>query len=204
MSIVVIVLVVLVLLLIAFVVSARLRPTPFPYSQRALLIPLPFLDVDRLHSALEPPSAARLLDLGAGTGRHALRLAERIAPEGSLVAVDVQQEMLDDLASRAGEREIENLSTVRADARELPFEDGSFDGAYLVTVLGEIPDQEAALRELRRVVKSGGAVVVGESPFDPHFIRASTLRRRASAAGLEEDRRLGPAALGYYARFRVP
>jgi len=53
--------------------------------------------------------------------------------------------------------ERENIEPMLADARTLPFEDDSFDGAYLVTVLGEIPDQDAALRELRRVVRSGGS-----------------------------------------------
>nr|MBA2566865.1 methyltransferase domain-containing protein [Thermoleophilaceae bacterium] len=99
---------------------------------------------------------------------------------------------------------VSNLRTRLGDGRRLPYGDGSFDGAFLVTVLGEIPDQDAALLELRRVVRRGGRVVFGEIPLlDPHFVSASTLVRRASAAGLRFDRRLGPA-LGFYARFSVP
>jgi ubiquinone/menaquinone biosynthesis C-methylase UbiE len=79
----------------------------------------------------------------------------------------------------------------RSDARSLPYSDASFDGAYLVTVLGEIPDQEAALRELRRVVEPGGRIVVGELFGDPHMVTHGALRDRAEAAGLRVERKLG-------------
>jgi ubiquinone/menaquinone biosynthesis C-methylase UbiE len=105
--------------------------------------------------------------------------------------LDVQQEMLDHTLRRAREEGIENIEPILADARTLPFEDDSFDGAYLVTVLGEIPDQDAALRELRRVVRSGGRIVVGELFGDPHMVTHSALAARAEAAGLHVDRKLG-------------
>ena len=78
-----------------------------------------------------------------------------------------------------------------ADARELPFPDDTFDGAYLVTVLGEVPDQDAALRELGRVVRPGGRIVVGELFGDPHMVTHSSLAARAEAAGLPVERKLG-------------
>lgn len=69
-----------------------------------------------------------------------------------------------------------------------------------MTVLGEIPDQEAALRELARVVKPRGRVVVGELFGDPHWVSPSRLRERAERSGLRFERRLG-SPLGYFARF---
>ena len=104
-----------------------------------------------------------------------------IAPSGTLAIVDVQQEMLDHTLGRASEGGLSNIAPSLADARSLPYRDDEFDGAYLVSVLGEVPDQDTALRELHRVVKPGGRVVVGELFGDPHMVTASALRRRADA-----------------------
>ena len=91
--------------------------------------------------------------------------------------------------------------TAHGDARALPYPDSTFDAAYLVGVLGEIPDEAAALRELRRVLRPGGRLVVGEVAFDPDLVRFGVLERRADAAAFTFDRKLG-GALSYLARFR--
>lgn len=181
---------------------ARTHPSACPYSQRWMLeLPRPFITAERLRTILEPRPGERLLEVGPGIGHHALPVAEAIRPDGTLDVFDLQQEMLDDLMGRARERGLANLVPTQGDARTLPYPDAVFDGAYLVTVLGEVPDQEAALRELRRVVRPGGRLVVGEIPFDPHFVTLGALRSRAEAAGFAFEQRLGPPALGYFARF---
>jgi ubiquinone/menaquinone biosynthesis C-methylase UbiE len=132
-----------------------------------------------------------VLEVGPGTGYYSLPVASWLAPGGRLDVLDVQQEMLDHTMRRAASEGIENISAARADAREMPYPDGSFDAAFLVTVLGEIPDQDAALRELRRVVKPGGRIVVGELFGDPHMVTHGALRERADRAGLRVERKLG-------------
>jgi ubiquinone/menaquinone biosynthesis C-methylase UbiE len=69
-------------------------------------------------------------------------------------------------------------------------------------VLGEIPDQVAALRELRRVVKPGGRIVVGELFGDPHMVSSRALHDRAAEAGLEVDGKLG-GRLWHFTRLRL-
>jgi ubiquinone/menaquinone biosynthesis C-methylase UbiE len=180
----------------------RRHPSACPYSQRFWVeAPHPFITRERLREALAPAPGETLLEVGPGTGYYALPVAQWLTPGGRLHVLDVQQEMLDHTLRAAAGRGIENIEPRRADARELPYGDAMFDGAYLVTVLGEVPDQEAALRELRRVVKPGGRVVVGELFGDPHMVGERALRRRAAASGLEFERRVGPP-FGYFGVLR--
>jgi ubiquinone/menaquinone biosynthesis C-methylase UbiE len=170
----------------------RRHPSACPYSQRFWVeAPHPFITRARLREILEPRAGERLLEVGPGTGYYSLPVAGWLSPDGSLDVVDVQAEMLDHTLRRAREAGIGNIRPTRADARELPFRDDTFDGAYLVTVLGEIPDQDAALRELRRVVRQGGRIVVGELFGDPHMVTHGALARRAGGAGMRVERKLG-------------
>ena len=111
-------------------------------------------------------------------------------------------EISTEMISRDGESPL-CIAAWEGDAQELIFEDNRFHGAYLTVTLGEVPDQDAALRELARVVKPGGRVVVGEMVFDPHMVTLGSLRERAGRAGLVYERKLG-TPLAYFARFRVP
>jgi SAM-dependent methyltransferase len=192
--------------LLAGAVWARKHPSACPYSARWLLeVPRPNLTVRPLLVVLAPKPGERILEVGPGTGYHALPVAAALAPDGTLDAFDVQQPMLDDLMRRAAAQGIQNIVPTQGDARRLPYEDAMFDGAYLVTVLGEIPDQDAALRELIRVLKPQGRLVFGETPpLDPHFVTFGALRSRAEAVGLVFEERRGSPLLGYLARFRKP
>jgi ubiquinone/menaquinone biosynthesis C-methylase UbiE len=180
---------------------ARTHPSACPYSQRWMLdFPRPGLSPSRLQEVLEARAGERVLELGPGTGMFTLPVAEALEPGGRLDVLDLQQEMLDHLAREAESRGIRNIEPAQGDATELPYPDATFDGAFLVTVLGEVPDQDAALRELRRVLKPGARLVFGETPLDPHVVTLSALRRRGEAAGFRFERRSG-GPLGWCARF---
>lgn len=182
----------------------RRNPSACPYSQRFWVqAPHPLITRERLAEILAPQPGERLLELGPGTGYYTLDVAEALGEEGRLEICDLQREMLDHTMARATEAGLLNLHPSQADATGLPYEDASFDGAFLVTVLGEIEDQDAALRELARVLRPGGRLVVGEVIGDPHYVRLSRMRLRAAAAGLSFERRLG-GRLGFFARFRKP
>jgi ubiquinone/menaquinone biosynthesis C-methylase UbiE len=180
----------------------RLNPSACPYGQRFWVeAPHPFITRERLREALAPRPGEHVLEVGPGTGYYTLDVAEWVGPEGRVDLFDVQQEMLDHTMRRARERDLENLAPTQGDARALSYPDATFDAAFLVTVLGEVPDQDAALRELARVLKPGGRLVVGELFGDPHWVSPSALRRRGEAAGLEFQRRIGPA-VGSFTVFR--
>jgi ubiquinone/menaquinone biosynthesis C-methylase UbiE len=170
----------------------RKNPSACPYGQRFWVeAPHPFITRARLREALRPQAGETMLEVGPGTGYYSVAAAGWLQPGGVLHIFDVQQEMLDHTMRAAARAGATNIVPRRGDARTLPYGDDSFDAAYLVTVLGEIPDQDAALRELRRVVKPGGRIVVGELFGDPHMVTHSALAERARAAGLRVDRKLG-------------
>jgi SAM-dependent methyltransferase len=182
----------------------RRNPSACPYSQRFWVqAPHPLITRSRLREALSPALGERILEIGPGTGYYSLPVAEWIGSSGRLELFDLQQEMLDHTLRAARGAGLENVVGTQGDARSLPYADGRFDAGYLVTVLGEIPDQQQALGELARVIRPGGRLVVGELVGDPHFVRFSVLEQRAQRAGLELEGRVG-GRLGYFARLRRP
>lgn len=141
-----------------------------------------------------------MLEVGPGTGYYTLDVARELGPGGTLHILDAQQRMLDHVANRASDQGGAVVATC-ADAQKLPYRDQTFDAAFLIAVLGEIPDQARALAELRRVLRPGGRVVVGELFGDPHMVALPALRRRAEAIGLALERQAGPR-FGYFAVLR--
>ena len=161
----------------------------------------PWIARGQLRELLAPQPGERMLEVGPGTGYYALDVARWIAPGGKLDVLDIQQEMLEHTMRRASGLHIDNVIPTRGDAQALPYPDNTFDCAYIVLTLGEIPNQNVALLELHRVLKPGGRLVVGESFPDPHMVTFESLRSRAEEAGLHFERRLG-GKLGYFASFR--
>jgi ubiquinone/menaquinone biosynthesis C-methylase UbiE len=181
----------------------RKNPSACPYAQRFWVeAPHPLITRGRLREVLAPEPGERVLEIGPGTGYYTLDLAEWLGPDGAVEIFDIQQEMLDHTMRRVHDRGLSNVHPTEGDAQSLPFDDDSFDAAILTSTLGEIPDQDAALREINRVLKPGGRLVVGELFGDPHMVTLAALRRRAKAAGLVFERHLGPK-IGYFARLRA-
>ena len=179
----------------------RKAPEPFPHTFRWLLrLPRPGHSPGQLVRILQPRVGERLLEVGPGIGTHALPIAAALAPDGVLDVLDVQQEMLETVRRRARAAGIANLTGCAGDAAHLPYPDARFDGAYLISVFGEIPDGDGTLRELSRVLKPAGRLVIGELLIDPDFVPFRRLRLRAEHAGFILRRKTG-GAVAYFARF---
>lgn len=178
----------------------RKNPSACPYGQRFWVeVPHPIITGERLRSVLRPEPGERVLEIGVGTGYYSLDMAEWLGPEGRLELFDLQQEFLDHAMRAAAERGLGNLHPTQGDATDLPYEDGSVDAVVLTAVLGEIPDSDAALREIRRVLRPGGRLVVGELFGDPHFTTRAALARQGAATGLAMEEISGNW-FGYFAR----
>lgn len=133
----------------------------------------------------------RVLELGPGPGIFTVDAAQRVGPEGRLIAVDIQPKMIAQVEKRIQDAGLTNVETHVADAYHLPLEDASVDRAFLVTVLPEVPDQSRALAELRRVIKVGGLLSITEEFADPDYPFAFETVRRVEAAGFKFDQRFG-------------
>jgi ubiquinone/menaquinone biosynthesis C-methylase UbiE len=133
----------------------------------------------------------RVLELGPGPGVFTVDAAQRAGPEGWLVAVDIQPEMIAQVEKQVQAAGSTNVETHVASAYDLPLDDESVDRAFLVTVLPEIPDPHRALVELRRVLKPGGVLSVTEEFVDPDYLFSSETIRLVEAAGLSLEQRFG-------------
>lgn len=180
---------------------SRKDPSPMPYLMRwFLFLPRGPHSPQHLQHILQPQSGEHILEVGAGVGIHALPVASSLAPDGILDTLDVQQEMLEELQRRAAKAGITNIVTKQGNAEMLPYPDHTFDAIYLISVLGEIPDSNAALREFRRVLKPAGRLVIGEVFIDPDYISLPALKEKARTAGFLFGHKTG-SAIAYFAVF---
>lgn len=137
----------------------------------------------RLVKRLDLQPHFAVLEIGPGPGYFSIDAALSV-PQGRLILVDVQQEMLDMARDRLQKRGLANVDYLRGDAVALPLESGSIDVAFLVAVLGEIPDPQAALREIRRVLRAEGTLSLTEHTLgDPHSLSTRDLARMTEEAG---------------------
>jgi malonyl-CoA O-methyltransferase len=139
--------------------------------------PLIGLEEPVVREALGEVAGLAVLDLGCGTGRHALWLAEAGA---SVTAVDFSEGMMDKARQKPG---AEGVRFLALDLHErLPFQDGAFDLVVSGLVLEHLRDMGAFFAEARRVLRPGGrAVVSGMHPA--MFLRGARARFHDPATG---------------------
>jgi SAM-dependent methyltransferase len=101
-----------------------------------------------------------VLDVACGSGLVAFRAAEAVGPHGQVVGVDLSGQMLDAARRRAEERYVRNASFQRMDAEDLQIPDASFDVVLCALGLMYMPEPEQAVREMRRVLRPGGRMLV--------------------------------------------
>lgn len=106
------------------------------------------------HLGLRPDD--RVLEVGIGTGLN----LPLYPPTARLTGIDLSQEMLDKAVERVQTLAMPNVTLKVMDATAMDFADDEFDKALATYTISAVPDPVAVLREMRRVVKSGGAIVI--------------------------------------------
>jgi ubiquinone/menaquinone biosynthesis C-methylase UbiE len=115
------------------------------------------LEVPAMVQLLRLPTGGRVLEVGCGRGVALPPLAQALRPS-LLVGMDIDDGLLADAARRAAEKEIP-VRLCRADVRDLPFPDASFDVAVDFGTCYHIANPEQAMREIVRVLSTGGLYV---------------------------------------------
>jgi SAM-dependent methyltransferase len=127
----------------------------------------------------------RVLDVGCGPGSITLGFAQIVAP-ADVVGIDIEQSQIAAAQALASERGTANVRFEAGRAEALPSADGVFDAAFAHTLLEHVPDPQAVLREMCRVLKPGGLIGVRDGdaggrliyPPDPTMFEALALYER--------------------------
>jgi len=165
---------------------SRKHPRPCPTSL-IWLLDNPF--TARYHAALlsrlDLSPGLSVLDAGCGPGLLTVPIARAVGPQGSVFALDIQPEMIQRAQDAAAQAGLSNVTFLIAGLGEGKLPAASFDRALLVTVLGEIPDRLAALREIYSSLKPGGFLSITEVLPDPDYQPRSQVEALALQAGFQ-------------------
>ena len=151
-----------------------------------------------LIDALQLPRGATVADLGSGTGYFTWRLAERVGPTGKVLAVDVQEKMLDLTRAAVSTHKLDNVHYVLATPTDPRLPEKTLDLVFIAYAYHEFADPEAIMAAVRRSLKPGGRVVVLEyakesniAPASPlHKMSFEEIRREIEPMGFTIDRLL--------------
>ncbi len=146
---------------------------------------------ERMLDALKIKAGETVADVGAGAGYTSLRLARRVGPRGTVLATDVQPEMLAMLRDNARAAGVANIKPIRATQATTNLPDGQVDLALMVDVYHEASDPESLLKGLKKALKPGGRLVLvefrGEDPEVPikpeHKMTLAQVRKELEPQG---------------------
>ncbi|MFC0625857.1 class I SAM-dependent methyltransferase [Kribbella deserti] len=135
---------------------------------------------DRLAELCEAETGEKVLDVGCGTGYLTRRLKAAVGPGGAVTGVDPSRPMLEYAV-----RHVPTCYFQEASAQALPFAEGSFDLVASSLAIHHVPpgQQPEAFRELRRVLRPGGRVVIMELHGSSHGHAVDDLPGQLEAAG---------------------
>jgi len=141
--------------------------------------------------ALKVPRGATVADVGAGAGYHSIRLARRVGVRGTVLATDIQPEMLRMLQTNAREAGVTNIKSIRATQNDTKLPEGSVDLILMVDVYHECSTPDVTLQGLFKALKPRGRLVLvefrGEDPDVPikpeHKMTVAQVRREIEPQG---------------------
>jgi ubiquinone/menaquinone biosynthesis C-methylase UbiE len=140
--------------------------------------------LQRFLALLDPQPGEQIIDVGCGSGEFCRCVAPRVASNGHVTGVDVSAASVSLAGELSGACPPDRITYGLGDAHALRFGDGSFDAASCISVLAFCREPGAVLRELRRVLRPGGRLLLVNSDDDSRFYngRDRGLGRRIARA----------------------
>jgi SAM-dependent methyltransferase len=154
---------------------------------------------ERLLDLASVGAGQRVLDVAAGAGEQTLAIARRLGPGGSVLATDLAPAILEHAIAEARAAGYSNVAARAMDGENLELPDGSFDVVFSRVGLIYFPDQQRALREMRRVLVPGGrvaAIVYATPDRNGFFSTPVSIARRRANLGPPLPGQPGPFSLG--------
>jgi ubiquinone/menaquinone biosynthesis C-methylase UbiE len=113
-------------------------------------------------------SGQRVLDVGCGTGVATRDFARRVGANGSVVGTDPTPTFVEIAERHRNEQRLANATFQIADGRSQSFPDASFDVVAAITVLSHVPERAEIVREMMRLCKPGGTILIVDGDFASH------------------------------------
>jgi precorrin-6B methylase 2/cytochrome c553 len=146
---------------------------------------------DALVEALEIPEGSTIADIGAGTGYFTWRLARRAGPTGRVIAVDIQQRMLDLAAETVRQHGLVNVDYVLGRETDPRLPPSSLDFAFIAHSFHEFSQPETIMEAIRRSLKPAGRLVIVEYAKENHLAPAAPLHKMSFNEIREEIEPMG-------------
>lgn len=150
-----------------------------------------FLNIDQVLTNLDIKQDMSAVEFGCGSADFALALAKKLT-KGKVYAIDIQEEKLSVLKSKAASRKLNNISTLLCDLETLggsTLADNSQDIIVIPNMLFQVENKSVTIKEAKRILKSGGQLLVmdwvANAPFGPKqgVVNPEELKKIATEIG---------------------
>ena len=167
---------------------------------------------ERVLAELELKPGMIVADVGAGSGYYSSRMAERVGPNGTVYALDIQPEMIDILRLQMSQRRVTNVKPILCTETDPRLPGGTLDLALMVDVYHEFEYPYEMLAAVVKALKPGGRVVFvefrGDDPTVPikalHTMTEAQVRKEAAVQPLEWVKTVGDLPWQRVIVFRKP
>lgn len=167
-----------------------------------------FVNPQRVVSYLGIEPGASVADFGSGSGFYSIALANAVGPEGKVYAFDIQKEAISYLRSRAKLQHLFQIEAVVADLERehgTHLKDGSVDLVLLASIVHQAEKKDELVREARRILKTGGRLVIIEWDMSPsaggppleYRVAKTDAKALAERGGFKSDREIETGSFHY-------
>lgn len=193
--------------------NARNLPGALPASE--YIAERTFSNPDHIVYQLALKAGAKVADFGAGSGAYVLAIARVVGEHGVVYAIDIQRDLLTRIKNLAQNTGLQNVQTVWGDIEKpegTTLKDDLVDMVIIANTLFQIQNDDAAIHEAYRILKSGGALVIidwkdsynGLGPPSSDIMHEETASALARDAGFVYDRSIPAGAYHYGLVYKKP